>query len=747
MKKQHAKTSIVKKFSIAILLLFCILVVKHLITQANTPLKDDNLSHVFELKSPDKSLSFQVNLINSPENQELSYQVAIGGKTVFKPSSLGLDLFPTGNKLTCGDCSELVYKKIELVGTEKTSATDSFSLAWGERKDVSLDYNSTKLILKVSYADTIEVGGYKPLNHQLTLEVRAYNDGVAFRYIVPSQDNLGSTFSLQREKTSFHFAEDLRATWIPNDYDTYEWLYQKTTLSEIPITKIVSEHTHSNPQDQKKGTNTPITLKHPEYLVSIHEAALIDYADMTLVPSRSNPLELRVDLVPWPDGDLVKAENSLTTPWRVISLVSEESELLDSDLILSLNEDPAPTLPFSKANLGVRPISYVGIFWSLHLGTETWAKEGGRHGATTEAALAMIDFAAENGFEGLLVEGWNTGWETWYGEDNFDFTSPYDDFNLARVADYAKEKSIELIGHHETGGQVNTYEKRLEQAFALYAKYGIKYVKTGYAGKIRPENQYHHGQWMVRHYQKVVETAGKHGIAVIVHEPIKPTGLRRAFPNLYSNEGVRGMEWNAWSSGNPPQHHLDVAFTRGLAGPMDYTPGLVDTTLKKYSDKRVMWNELGGIESRGRGWTTVGKQLGLYSVFYSPVQMVVDLPENLKTHPSFAFFKELRTDYETSLTLSAKFGEYVIKARKVTGQNKWFIGGITNAEPRELKLDMAKLGLKGSWKARVFKDGTGAHYDSNPSPMTIETHEITPQSQLTISMAPGGGFGMILTRD
>ena len=534
----------------------------------------------------------------------------------------------------------------------------------------------------------------------MELVFRAFDDGVGFRYVLPEQPNLGR-FDIMSEETEFRFAGDHTTWWIPDDHDSYEHLFRETPLSGV------------------EGANTPVTMATTDGLyLSVHEANLTDYAGMTLVPVPGAANALAAELVPWADGTKVMGTAPLATPWRTLQVGERPGDLVESHLILNLN-DPCVIEDTSW----IRPMKYVGIWWSLHIGKESW-HEGPTHGATTENAKRYVDFARDHGVGGVLIEGWNTGWDRWGAQGAFDYVTPYDDFEIDEVVRYAEKNGVSIIGHHETGGDAADYEQRVDGAFEFYGKAGIKAVKTGYAGGIYPRGQRHHGQWMVYHYRKVLEKAAAGRIMLDVHEPIKPTGISRTYPNMMTREGVRGMEYNAWSEGNPPAHTTILPFTRMLAGPLDYTPGIFDIMLEDYKpDNRVH--------------TTVAKQLALYVVLLSPLQMAADLPENYEGNPAFEFIERVPCTWDETRVLTAAIGDYVVIARR--SGDDWFLGGITDEDARELDIELDFLDGDGTFAARVFADAPDADWRTNPTAVEIFDTEVGSADSMTLRLAPGGG--------
>ena len=578
----------------------------------------------------------------------------------------------------------------------RTSVDETWTQPWGENKENRSRYNEMAVRL-------CNGGGVR-----LTLRFRVFDDGLGFRYEYEAcgADSLRVTDEL----TEFRFAADGDSWTIPASFDTYELLYRKLPLSELA------------------DANTPATFKVGGLYGSIHEAALYDFPEMTL--RKTDGLAFKSDLAPLPDGTKAHVGNKFTTAWRTVQLAPDAVGLINSSLILNLNE-PSKIGDTSW----IRPMKYVGVWWGMHLGVETWAMDD-RHGATTENAKRYIDFAAANNIQGVLFEGWNEGWENWGGSQSFDFTKPYADFDIAEIVRYARERGIEIIGHHETGGNIPDYERQLERAVKWYADLGIHNLKTGYAGGISGGNN-HHGQYMVRHYQHVVETAAKYRMTVNAHEPIKDCGIRRTWPNMMSREGARGKEWDAWSAGNPPSHEVTLPFTRLLAGPMDFTPGTFDILYEntRNSPRRKLWNC--GPEVDMRVNTTLAKQIAEWVIIYSPVQMASDLIENYEGHPAFRFFRDFDADCDWSRALAGEPGEFVAVVRRA-GEN-YFLGAATDEQPRTLSLplDFLKPGTK--YRATIYADGPDADWKTNPTSYTISEREVSAADTLEVAMAPGGG--------
>ena len=660
------------------LLPYCILLI--LLSSCNLmPTQSD-----YTIKSPDGQIQaeFFLDDAGSP-----FYTVNYKQQIVLEPSGLGF-LFKDEPPLNQG----LVVKNIE-----RNSFDETWEQPWGEVRYIRNQYNELRLHLQEQ----------SDLQRQLNIVFRVFNDGLGFRYEFPEQPNL-RVFQITDEQTEFDFAADHQAWWIPAYREhRYEYLYRRSPLSDL------------------KQVHTPLTIETGDGLyVAIHEANLTDYAAMVLVGSGNTALEC--DLTPWrADGVKVKASTPHQTPWRTLQIAETPGDLITSYLILNLNE------PNVLGDVSwVKPGKYIGIWWGMHRGIYSWGS-GPKHGATTENTKRYIDFAAEHGIDGVLVEGWNLGWDgEWFNsKDAFDFTKAYPDFDLQEIARYAREKGVRLIGHHETGGDVLNYERQMAQAYALYESVGVDTVKTGYASiLIDDDSQWHHGQRMVQHHQEVVELAAQHKIMLDVHEPVKDTGLRRTYPNLMTREGVRGMEWNAWDmgGGNTPEHTTVIPFTRMLSGPLDYTPGIFDLTYEgRYPDNRVR--------------TTLAKQLALMVVLYSPLQMAADLPENYQGHPAFQFIADVPVDWEDTLVLNGEIGEYITIARKDRHSEDWYIGAITDQNERILEIELSFLNPDVQYSAEIYADAPDAEWESNPHSYEISGESVDSKTTLELVLAPGGG--------
>ncbi|OIO62074.1 MAG: alpha-glucosidase [Candidatus Marinimicrobia bacterium CG1_02_48_14] len=630
-----------------------------------------------DIMSPDARvvLGFSLNSDGVPH-----YAVTFADQEFIRPSILGFS-FRDAPALSGN------FKVLNITKQRKSSV---WLPVWGQIDSVENDY--TEMLVNLQERE-------KPFR-RMSLEFRAYDDGVGFRYIIPEQENL-SHLEITAENTQFNFAHNDSVWWTEADFDSYEKLYNHTSLSKMI------------------AANTPVTMQTPfGFFASIHEADLQNYAGMTLKQSDTDSLLFTTELVPWPDGVKVKADLPITTPWRTIQLAPNAGALIHSHLIENLNR------PNKIADVGwIKPMKYVGIWWGMHIDKYTWS-QGPKHGATTQNTKAYIDFASEHNIPAVLVEGWNEGWENWGKADAYNFTQPYSDYDLPSLVKYADKKGVKLIAHTETGGDVPGFERQLEAAFSLYESLGIPAVKTGYAGAILPAGQHHHGQWMVNHYQKVVETAAKYHLMIDAHEPIAPTGLYRTWPNMMTREGARGQEYNAWSEGNPPDHTTILPFTRCLAGPLDYTPGIFDIKFDRYKKENDVHS-------------TRAKELALMVVLYSPLQMAADLLENYENRPEFAFIEHVPTTFDETLVLNAKIGDYVTIARRKG--DSWYIGSITDEQARtfHFPLDFLKPGQK--YQLAVYADDPKADYERKPDPVVILKHDVTQGSVLELNLAAGGG--------
>jgi len=638
-------------------------------------------------RSPDKSIQVMVRVDGDGRPE---YSIRRKDQAIVDWSRLGFIL---------ADAPKL-ERNFELRGVTQRSFDDTWEQPWGERRFVRDHGNEMRVTLR-------DKGG-----RDLIVVFRVFDDGVGFRYEFPDQAALRQV-NIVDELTEFAIAQPATAWWIPGgEWNRDEYLYSRTPLTEVSM------------------AHTPVTLKLASGVhIAIHEAAVVDYSTFWL--RRVTGQRLKTLLWPSATGPKVSRTAPFVTPWRTLQIANDAPGLYMSDLILNLNE------PNKLGDVSwVKPYKYVGIWWEMHLGTKTWAS-GPKHGATTAETKRYIDFAAKNGFRGVLVEGWNKGWDgDWFARgDEFSFTEPYPDFDLAGLAAYAMKKGVHLIGHHETGGNIANYEKQLGPALDLYQKLGVDSVKTGYvadAGGIQalgPDGrihfEWHDGQLLSRHHLLVVTEAAKRHIAIDAHEPIKDTGLRRTYPNWVSREAARGMEYNAWGNPkNPPEHEAMLVFTRMLGGPMDFTPGVLSLT------------GAGGTRIQ----STIAKQLALYVVLYSPIQMAADLPENYERFPRpFQFIKDVPTDWADTRVLNGEVGDYVTMARKDRASEDWYLGAITDEEPRVMKVPLSFLDEGRSYYATIYRDGKDAGFAGDPASVEIETRPVTRGEVLELRLAPGGG--------
>ena len=634
-----------------------------------------------EVKSPDGHIKMTLTV---DENGTPFYNVSVNDSLLIENSKMG---FVEGNGVILGG-------GFRIEKTTFDSKDETWTQPWGENKILRDCHNEMTAVLKND--DGV----------LLTLRFRAFDDGVAFRYEweVPDLDSLTVTDEL----TEFRFAEDGVSWSIPGNFNTYELLYR-----ELPVSAV-------------ENANTPFTFRVDGTYGSIHEAALYDFPEMNLY--RTDSLAFKAELAPLPDGIKARIPSKFMTAGRPIQVEDKAVDLINSSLILNLNE------PSKIADTSwIKPQKYIGVWWGLHLGTHTWTM-GPRHGATTENALRHIDFAAANNIQGVLFEGWNEGWENWGKTQHFDYVKPYADFDLDRIAAYAREKNIELWMHNETGGNIPEYEAALETAMQRYAGLGVHAVKTGYAGGFR-DGQLHHSQYGVRHYQRVVETAARYGIVIDAHEPIKDTGIRRTWPNMMTREGARGMEWNAWSEGNSAEYLCTLPFVRLLSGPMDYTPGVFDLDYSRVRGRETGMQEWNGDNNSCCIKTTLARQIANWVIIYSPLQMASDLIENYEGHPAFQFFRDFDADCDWSEALQGEPGEYIVVVRRA--DDSFFLGAGTNDEPRTLtqKLGFLKSGM--TYTATIYADAPDSA--ENPENYRIEKRTVTSADMLEIAMTARGG--------
>lgn len=653
------------------------------------------------------TITFQLDAELAP-----TFEIVHNGQKVIQTSRLGFEFHN----------QESMMDGFDVMNITQTNNDSNWEMPWGEQRIVKDKYQ--ELVVTLNHVSTDRI---------LKVYMRSYDDGIGIRYEFPEQENMDEII-IKEERTNFNLTGDHKTWWIPGDWDIYEYTYNTSPVSKInalskyiPGDHLGQTYIHSN------AVNTPVTMKTDEGVyLSFHEADLTNYSGMTLKVDTTN-YSLVSELVGNKKGIKATVSTPFKTPWRTIQIADRAGDLLESNLIVNLN-DPNELGDISW----FKPMKYLGIWWDMHIGTKTWDYASGNHGATTSYTKEFIDFASENGFGGVLVEGWNTGWEVWTDsilrDGVFDFTTPYPDYDLEYLAEYAKEKGVEIIMHHETSGVASRYDERMDSAYQLMNKLDINSVKTGYVGSVIPKGEYHHGQWMVNHYQRTLDYGAKYKVAINMHEPIKATGLRRTYPNMISREGARGQEYNAWSAdgGNPPEHIPIIAFTRMLSGPFDFTPGVFDITLPTKPDNQIN--------------TTLAQQLALYVVIYSPIQMACDLMENYEGHPAFEFIKAVGVDWEQSKVLDGEVGDFVVVAREERETGNWFIGAANDENPREITLDFDFLDAQSTYKATIYSDGAEAHYKSNPTSIDITSMEITNETTLTFQLAAGGGLAISLIK-
>jgi hypothetical protein len=673
------------------------------------------------IQSPDGNLTLTFKLTD--EGIPV-YRLNYDRQIVIKESRLGLSLKETPS----------LDEGFTISKVDSSSTDEIWEPVWGEVKTIHNNYRELTITLAQPSVN----------NRQMMIRFRLFNDGLGFRYEFPMQDNL-NYFTVADELTQFSLTGDHTAFWIPGDYDTNEYYYIKSSLSKVDALfgKSVDE-IFAKTVIGKNFVQSPLMMKTGEGLyVNIFEAALVDYPAMHLEIDQSDFL-LTSHLVPDAVGNKAYMQTPCKTPWRTVIVSDDATDILESKTILNLNE------PSKVDDTGwIKPMKYVGIWWEMHVGTSSWNYAdvnnvsltltdwkslipNGKHGATTERTKRYIDFAAEHGFDGVLVEGWNVGWEDWFGkwkEEVFDFVTPYPDFDVEEISRYAASKGVKMIMHHETSSSVTNYERRMDEAYEFMKKYGYPAVKTGYVARIIPRGEFHDGQWMVQHYVRVAERLAKNKLMLNAHEAVRPTGLHRTYPNWLACESARGNEFNAWSVGNPPEHETILPFTRLMGGPMDYTPGIFQIKMNFYNpDKKEQVH------------TTLAKQLALYVTMYSPLQMAADLPENYEKHlDAFQFIKDVDVDWDDTKYIEAEPGDYITVARKAKGKNEWFIGAITDENERMAIIPLTFLEKDKKYTATIYADAKDAHWETNPMAYEIRPRTVTSKDVLKIKLAPGGG--------
>jgi hypothetical protein len=675
-----------------------------------------------EISSPDKNLSlkFELNDAGAP-----TYQLKYKKKDVIKTSKLGLETKDVPSFLT----------GFTVAKTEQSSADKSWNPVWGEQKTIRNHYNE----LLVTLTQKAEK------DRLIRIRFRLFDDGLGFRYEFPEQENL-NYFIIKEERTEFAMAGDHKAFWLPGDYDTQEYSTMTSKLSEIRgLMKSAITPNSSQTPFSDTGVQTPLMLKSPEGLyINIHEAALVDYSTMSL-ELNDKTMVFETHLTPDAIGDKGYLQAPTQTPWRTIIVSDKAGDILTSKLVLNLNE---PTK--YKDVSWIKPVKYVGVWWEMITGKSTWAytdekiqfgvtdykktKPNGKHGANTAHVKEYIDFAAKHGFDAVLVEGWNEGWEDWFGKTKdyvFDFVTPYPDFDVKELQRYAAEKGVKMMMHHETSGSVRNYERHLDTAYKFMVEHGYNSVKSGYVGNMIPRGEYHYGQWLNNHYLYAIKKAADYKIMVNAHEAVRPTGLNRTYPNLIGNESARGTEYESFG-GNNPDHTTILPFTRLVGGPMDYTPGIFQTKISAYNPDNDSYVH-----------TTLTKQLALYVTMYSPLQMAADFPETYnKFMDAFQFIKDVAVDWDETHVIEAEPGDYITIARKAKNKAEWYVGGISDENARVATVSFKYLPKGKTFTATIYADGKDASFDKNPQSYTIRKMKVNAKTVIKQQIAPGGGFAI-----
>ena len=678
-----------------------------------------------KLTSPNGQL--EMNFTLTPQGEPL-YELTYKGKAVIKPSKLGLEL---------KDAPSLM-DGFKLVEQQQTTFDETWQPVWGEESNIRNHYNELLVTLR-----------QEAHNRNIQIRFRLFDDGLGFRYEFPLQQNL-NYFVIKEEHTQFAMAGDHTAFWIPGDYDTQEYDYTESKLTEIRglMDGAITENS-SQTQFSPTGVQTSLQMKTADGLyINLHEAALLDYACMHLNLDDKN-LIFESWLTPDVNGDKGYMQAPCKSPWRTVIVSDDARDILASRITLNLNNPCA-----IDDTSWIKPVKYIGVWWEMIAGKGTWAytddlpsvklgetdysqtKPNGKHSANNDKVKRYIDFAAEHGFDQVLVEGWNEGWEDWFGKSKdyvFDFVTPYPDFDVKMLNSYAQSKGVRLMMHHETSASVRNYERHLDKAYQFMVDNGYNAVKSGYVGNIIPRGEYHYGQWMNNHYNYCVRKAADYKICVNGHEAVRPTGLCRTWPNMLGNESARGTEYEAFG-GSKPFHTTLLPFNRLIGGPMDYTPGIFDTKLEFMGDL-----------PHGQVQTTLCKQMALFVTLYSPLQMAADLPENYEKHlDAFQFIKDVAVDWEQSKYIEAEPGDYITIARQAKGSSNWFVGGITdeNARTSQFTLDFLEPGKL--YVATLYADAKDADYQSNPTAYQIHKGLVSSKTKMNIRMARSGGFALSL---
>ena len=687
-----------------------------------------SLCALFTLKANAQTLSSpngQLQVLFSVDDGIPTYQLSYKGKTVIKPSKMGLELF---------DSPDLIHN-FSIVDTQTSSFDETWTPVWGEESKIRNHYNEMAVTLQ-----------QENTQRKMIVRFRLFDDGLGFRYEFPEQPEL-TYFVIKEERTQFAMTGDHTAFWIPGDYDTQEYDYTTSHLSEIRslMQKAITPNASQTPFSPT-GVQTALMMKTADGLyINLHEAALVDYSCMHLDLDDKN-FVFESHLTPDAQGRKGYLQTPCVSPWRTIIVSDKAADILLSRITLNLNE-PCKLEDTSW----IKPVKYIGVWWEMITGKSTWAycdlpsvklgltdytkvKPNGKHGANNDNVRRYIDFAAENGFDQVLVEGWNVGWEDWFGKSKdyvFDFVTPYPDFDLKALNDYAHSKGVKLMMHHETSSSTRNYERHMEEAYALMNKYGYNAVKSGYVGNILPRGEHHYGQWINNHYLYAVQKAAEHHIMVNAHEAVRPTGLCRTYPNLIGNESARGTEYQAFG-GSKPNHTTILPFTRLIGGPMDYTPGIFEMDIAKINP-----------ENHSHANVTLANQLGLYVTMYSPLQMAADLPENYERFAdAFQFIKDVAIDWDETRVLEAEPGQYITYARKAKGENKWFVGNTNGYDARTSNIVFDFLPKNTTYEATIYSDAKDANYKTNPQAYQIKKMKVSSKSKLSLYCAPGGGYAI-----
>lgn len=675
-----------------------------------------------QISSPSGVVTLSAEVVDSVPVYSVNYK----GKPVILPSKLGLEL-ADGPDMMRGFCQTDV---------ETSSFDETWQPVWGENKNIRNNYN--ELLLKMD-----QPRRYRKMN----IRFRVYDDGIGFRYEFP-QEGVLTYFIIKDEHSQFAMAGDHIAWWIAGDYDTQEYDYTESRLSEIrQLMDGAICGNASQTQFSPTGVQTSLQMKTDDGLyINIHEAALVNYSCMHLNLDDKN-MVFESWLTPDAQGNKGHLQTPCHSPWRTVMVSDDARDMLASNLILNLN-DPCAYDDTSW----IKPVKYIGVWWEMIGGGKQWSytydlpsvqlntidysktTPHGQHPANNDNVKKYIDFAAEHGFDQVLVEGWNVGWEDWFGHSKdhvFDFQTPYPDFDIAMLNDYAHSKGVKLMMHHETSGSIRNYERHMEAAYNLMNKYGYNSVKSGYVGNMIPRGEHHYGQWLNNHYLYAVTEAAKHHIMVNAHEAVRPTGLCRTYPNLIGNESARGTEYESFA-GNKPSHTTVLPFTRLQGGPMDYTPGIFEMDMSKVNPN-----------SNGHVNSTLARQLALYVTMYSPLQMAADVPDVYNRFmDAFQFIKDVAVDWDESIYLEAEPGRYIVAARKAKGKDDWYIGCTSNEDGHESTLDLSFLDADKKYEATIYADADDAHYATNPQAYKITRKKVTPKTKLKMKAAPGGGYAI-----